>query len=420
MKQKILRFIPMILSVIIFGFVLVYICSWFLFAYLILSNYSRWVIVVYGALIIIFPWELLTHTRMFRRITTIIARAKNQLALSKFTFNGLKSNFSRLIVWYTIYAAILFAVTKYTQYWNDRGRLIDPLLPWVLGGAALSTFIFLSFCAVLRVTTFQIPGHSIFDKKLRNSFSRNYPSSVIFGTLTILSLVLIMLTNIALGRQYNYVRVKSKTADSLGTLRITLNEINLSNSTVIASASVSSGYFDSIVITNNGYQTVYASIPIEKINEQYVFQIRGDTYYYPFSKYKLYIFYDVPYLIPGVSSTANSLTMELIEESRIFDLSRNQGEDNSVVLSLSPYYKLLVITTFLTLGILLLIIWSTKDRNTFFQLIIGVFAALLTMRGFLIPWDLRQPLFIDQMLLVYIVILIITLLLKLTRKVKND
>ena len=94
-------------------------------------------------------------------------------------------------------------------------------------------------------------------------------------------------------------------------------------------------------------------------------------------------------------------------------LDGGKGSRYRFSIEYAPYYKLLVTIIICILFVFLWVIWNVNEKEQLVELSVGVFATIITLRGFLIPQSLTNvQLTLDQVLLIYITIFLLILLFK--------
>lgn len=162
------------------------------------------------------------------------------------------------------------------------------------------------------------------------------------------------------------------------------------------------------------------------IKKEIQLRLSGNDYLFPFNKYyaqleicshrysweeQCYYYYPFSDNVPHIRDYTN-ITVSLSDGNRAFKIYPSDY-DFSFFIEYTWYYKLLVGAIMVTLFIFLIAIWNANDRGQLIELSVGIFATIITLRGFIIPQDLvESPIFLDQVLLVYIGLFLFTLLYK--------
>jgi hypothetical protein len=143
-------------------------------------------------------------------------------------------------------------------------------------------------------------------------------------------------------------------------------------------------------------------------------QTSGNDYFFPFNEYtsKITVSSDKFWDYAAISINTNHRFFSIHQEQYLNNFSYTNGTFY-FKMGYAPYYKILVFVIFFALFSFLWVIWHTGERETLIELSLGVFATIITMRGFLIPQDFStDPIFLDQVLLVYIALFLFILLYK--------
>lgn len=149
-------------------------------------------------------------------------------------------------------------------------------------------------------------------------------------------------------------------------------------------------------------------------------RLNGSDYLFPFNTYKASIeicgqrdtsamgsCYSVPNLIDNTE-----FYVRIDGDNRSFRIYPGEGSLDFYI-QYGSYYKLLVFTIVFALFAFLIVTWQTEAREQLTEISVGIFAAMITLRGFIIPQDLTTtPLLLDQILLVYLGLFLFTLLYK--------
>lgn len=149
---------------------------------------------------------------------------------------------------------------------------------------------------------------------------------------------------------------------------------------------------------------------------QTVIKLSGNDYYFPFNKYLLNL--SIKNANESLPKIEDYTKWEITTSNNTYTLSYKYNIPSGlpffyIEYNSSYYYKALVIIVGLILLTLLLIAWGTRERGQLVELSLGIFAVIITLRGFLIPQRLGgQPLFLDQVLMAYLAIFFLTLLYK--------
>lgn len=143
-------------------------------------------------------------------------------------------------------------------------------------------------------------------------------------------------------------------------------------------------------------------------------QVSGNNYIFPFNTYTAII-------KVSPDNFWNYSKVKISTNHRFFSISQDQSQNTAYPygdtfyfkLGYAPYYKILVIVIFSALIYFLWLMWQTDERETLIELSVGVFAAIITIRNFLIPQEFStDPIFLDQVLLIYIAIFMFVLVYK--------
>ena len=142
----------------------------------------------------------------------------------------------------------------------------------------------------------------------------------------------------------------------------------------------------------------------------FISQFSGDNYLFPFNKYTV-----------KITATPENFwryaKIEIRTNHRLLSITQDYSRNNLngeeafyFTLGYAPYYKILVSVILLALIFFLILIWQTKERETLIELSVGIFAAIITVRSFLIPQEFStDPIFLDQVLLLYVLIFMLVL-----------
>lgn len=158
---------------------------------------------------------------------------------------------------------------------------------------------------------------------------------------------------------------------------------------------------------NSEHQYVDSEVDVE---------ISGSDYYFPFNTYE--VTYLTFYPEKGyfedkynflIFSNLSSVVLE-----KNYDDSYNGGP-YAFRIKYSLYFKLLVITIGIAFTGFFVAVVMAKTRNQIVELSIGIFAALIAIRGFLVPNNLSSPILLDQVFLLYIILLIVVFLSKINQ-----
>ncbi len=158
-----------------------------------------------------------------------------------------------------------------------------------------------------------------------------------------------------------------------------------------------------------------ANFPFNKFSEYlHIFPIMPKTYFnHP---------YDVDY---EILRETMSLQIKIEDQNSPFRIYQTENTQEDIFLDggkgsryrfsieYAPYYKLLVSIIICILFVFLWVIWNVNEKGQLVELSVGVFATIITLRGFLIPQSLTNvQLTLDQVLLIYITIFLLILLFK--------
>ena len=175
-------------------------------------------------------------------------------------------------------------------------------------------------------------------------------------------------------------------------------------------------YNEKIIIVNGKELQVTLDDDIAiVVDSNFSDQASGNNYFFPFNEYVSKItvssdnFWDYAAINISTSHRFFSIHQEPYQ-NRVFT---HGSYSYFFRISYAPYYQILVVVIFFALFSFLWVIWQTKERETLIELSLGVFATIITTRGFLIPQEFSsEPVFLDQILLVYIALFLFILLYK--------
>lgn len=149
-------------------------------------------------------------------------------------------------------------------------------------------------------------------------------------------------------------------------------------------------------------------------DQEFTSRPSGNNYFFPFNEYTANI-------TVSENNLWNYAAIDISTSHRFFSIypeyEKNSNFTNTNTfyyrIGYAPYYKILVVIIFFALFSFLWVIWHTTERGTLIELSVGVFATIITMRGFLIPQEFStDPIFLDQVLLVYIALFLFILMFK--------
>ncbi len=147
-------------------------------------------------------------------------------------------------------------------------------------------------------------------------------------------------------------------------------------------------------------------------------EISGSDYLFPFNQYKVTSIYFYPtaghYRESGYNFKVESKlsSIVLIDNGETPPLSTGPY---SFYIGYSPYFKILVGTIGIAFLGLFGSVLMAKTRNQIIELAVGIFAALLAIRSYLIPENISSPILIDQLFLLYIISLMIVLFIRINK-----
>jgi hypothetical protein len=161
------------------------------------------------------------------------------------------------------------------------------------------------------------------------------------------------------------------------------------------------------------------NLPINE--ENYVYsdvdvEISGNDYYFPFNEYEV----EFLTFYPATGHFEDFVDFQVTSNLNSIVLVKNYEISSSVsaysfFIRYSSYFKLLVMTIGIAFIGFFVAITMAKSRNQIVELSIGTFAALIAIRGFLIPSNISSPILIDQIFLLYIILLLVVFLLKINQ-----
>ncbi len=158
---------------------------------------------------------------------------------------------------------------------------------------------------------------------------------------------------------------------------------------------------------NNSF--VYSEVDIE---------ISGSDYFFPFNQYKVtHVF-----LEPENSDVHFKWGNNFLVESKLSSIVLVDKDEPplssgpySFYIKYSSYFKLLVVTIGIAFLGLFGSVLMAKSRNQIIELAVGIFAALLAIRSYLIPDNISSPILVDQLFLLYIISLMIVLFVRINK-----
>jgi hypothetical protein len=270
-----------------------------------------------------------------------------------------------------------------------------------------SILVYLFGILLIRDITSRLFGRKILERILSFENIRQYPNGIIIGSSIILILIVVVFVYYIFGRSsYSSMDFSSVRLPYTSRLNINIDNIDLTSKQLTGQVAASDvfGILAGDANVHNG-----STLPV-------IIPFSGDTYLYPFSSYKVNL-YASGLTVAGnqleVFSEQSRLRIIIHEDLSMFDLD---GSFYQFKIVFGTYQKLLVIIVFIALAILMISLWATSDRSTVIELAVGILVALLSIRSFLIPAQVPQPLLIDQVILAYIIILMMTILIKLSKR----
>lgn len=147
-------------------------------------------------------------------------------------------------------------------------------------------------------------------------------------------------------------------------------------------------------------------------------EISGSDYFFPFNQYEVtHVF-----LEPENSDIHFKWGNKFLVESKLSSIVLVDKDEPplssgpySFYIEYSSYFKLLVVTIGIAFLGLFGSVLMAKSRNQIIELAVGIFAALLAIRSYLIPDNISSPILVDQLFLLYIISLMIVLFIRINK-----
>ncbi|MCB8977778.1 MAG: hypothetical protein H6657_10180 [Ardenticatenaceae bacterium] len=322
----------------------------------------------------------------------------------------------RLILWplsgYIIFYFCLYLGYEYFFYeivQTTDSPLFEP-------GLQLGTIIGVGGLALLlRFSVLRLFGDLIVDSSeaINKFIQKKIPvnsRSIQFINFMLLSLILLVIVTYFLNQNirqiaWYYEETPPIYADDIA---LSLNNIDTNSKTIDARFTTWFAGENNTLLEDVPYIQVDGELlPVieGRVRDNIQITYSGNDYYFPFNRYDVEFF---SISLPNGGSFSDNLKFTVYSDSSAFVLQKGSDYGTGLYnfsVSYAPYYKILVIAVIVSLIGFLWGMWKARVRGQVIDLAIGTFAALIALRTFLIPSGIDSPIFLDQIIIFYVVIL---------------